>query len=71
MERRRGVACESSRMDPAFRNAAVASLVLIFVASCSSTAVAVAVDLCRFVVADERDADVFASNPQFRPENTR
>lgn len=42
MERRRGVVCESSSMDLAFRNAA-ASPALISAASCSSTA-AVAAD---------------------------
>jgi hypothetical protein len=57
-------------MNPAYRNV-VAALVLIFVASCSLivvVAVAAVVDLCKFVVADERGADVFASNLRFHPE---
>lgn len=62
----------SLNMDPAFRNA-VASLVLISVASCSSivfaAVAAAAVDYYKFVDADERDVDVFASNPRFHPEN--
>lgn len=63
----RVVFCESSHMGLAFRSA-VASLVLIFVASCSSIAVA-AVGLCNSVVSDELNGDVFSSNLRFHPEN--
>jgi hypothetical protein len=62
----------SLNMDLAFRNAA-ASLVPISVVSYNLIAVAAAdaaaVDLCNFVVEDELDADVFASNLRFHPEN--
>lgn len=70
MARRQAVFCVSLSMDLACRNAA-ASLVLICVVSCSSIAVAavavVSVDLCNFAVADEQDADEFASNLRFHP----
>jgi hypothetical protein len=45
---------------------ATACLVLTFVVSCSSIAVAT-VDQCSFVDVDGRGADVFASNLRFHP----
>lgn len=62
------VVCVAS--DPAFRNAAAvaASPELIFAASYSSIAAAT-VGLCMFAVSDELNADVFASDLRFHPEN--
>lgn len=54
--------------DLAFRSAAAASLVLTFAPSCNSTAAAT-VGLYTFAVSDELNADVFASNLRFHPEN--
>lgn len=66
MVHHRGVVCVSLSMD---RSAAVAFLVLICVVSCSLFVVAVValVDLRNFVVVDELNADVFASNLRFHP----
>lgn len=64
------VVCVFSCSDLACRSAAVAaaSPALTFAASCSSIAAAT-VGLCTFAVSDELNADVFASNLRFHPEN--